>query len=157
MTHFLSLVEAVLAHHGQSVNDSTALQIGLDTEDGLMVLLSAVRLPDDRDGIEIWIPLDNEAPDRPDDPGDFWLMLHRLNHESRFAHDWRIAAGDDGRIGLCRRLPLEALDAETLAHRVDEGLDRVMQLRLVLSDSAVDAAAGHAAPEAPLGPTMIRG
>jgi len=122
-----------------------------------MILLSAVRLPGDRDGIEIWIPFGDDASDRPDDPVDFWLMLHRLNHESRLVHDWRIAAGDDGRVGLRQRLPLEALDADTLAHRIDEGLDRVTQLRIVLSDSAADAAAGNVPDNALPVATMIRG
>ena len=92
------------------------------------MLLSAIRLPGDRDGLEIWIPIVAEgAKVGGDDLVESWRLLRRLNHESRFTHDWRIVSGDESRPGLRGRLSLDALEPRTFTlSRVERPVRRVV-------------------------------
>lgn len=163
MNSFQTIVEAALALHGQSMEDPEAVRVGLETDEGDSVLLSAVRLPGDRDGIEIWIPVvaEDSAPARDaalgrDSPLESWLLMHRLNHESRFVHEWRIVSGEESRPGLRLRLPLDSLDPESLARTIDEGIDRALQVRRVLTDLDDDRDGSTPTPPDRPGVTMIR-
>jgi hypothetical protein len=150
--------------HGQVLEDPDAIRIGLETDEGNCVLLSAVRMTGDRDGIEIWIPIEEAdsaaSPDAAvwrESSLEAWLLLHRLNYASRFTHDWRIVSGDESRPGLRRRLALDALEPEVLALAIDEGIDRAAQLRRVLGEWAAELE-GFTEPSAPpVGVAMIRG
>jgi len=156
LSSFQSLIAQTLEACGQPLAEPDAVCVGLDAGDQ-PVLLSSVRLNDEHEGLELWLPLtDGPSPGAMQSP-DLWVLVHRLNYETRFSHDWRIASGDDGALGLRRRLALEALTPEALIEMIDEGTDRIGPLRQLI-DSAVSAAEsispmGTASPNS----TMIRG
>lgn len=156
MARFQSLITQTLEACGQSLAEPDAVCVGLDAGDQA-VLLSSVRLYDEREGLELWLPLTDSPGAESMQSPDLWVLIHRLNYESRFVHDWRIASGDDGALGLRRRLALDELTPEALIEMIDEGAERIASLRpLIRSTERATESIPPMETTSP-GSTMIRG
>ncbi len=112
----------------QALVESVSKASGLEAEVGNAGLLLQAGpyqlrvMPDGSDDERLVIEVD--LADAAGAPAAALALLHRINHVSRFHHDWQISLDEDDRIVVHTRRLLARTDAGRLQELMTSGLER---------------------------------
>lgn len=138
---FVALIHGFLADAGQEADSQTPVGAVEITSGEFVVVLR----PHPEDDALLLLEVEAVEASTLQEDSPVWMLLHRLNAETRFTTGWWIVVEDDS-VLLTRVVSIAGTSPQALGSLIIEGLDRAQSL-LSAMQSAADLDALEESPE----------